>query len=194
VVGGVGAVSGRDTDRDALVVRLIDNDGRTATYVAAQLGITRQRVQQLYRRMTGRGVLDLLRAGRPARLMALVHEEPSGCWTWTGALRNGYGDTCVDGERYAHRWSYEHFVGPIPDGLTIDHLCRNKRCVNPAHLEPVAMRENILRSDSASAVNARKTHCIRGHRLPAPSVMNSRQERICRPCERIRRARRAAAA
>jgi len=110
------------------------------------------------------------------------------CWNWIGAhTSKGYG-SFWDGDKLvrAPRWSYEHFVGPIPKGLQIDHLCRNPGCVNPAHLEPVTQRENILRGVSFSAIHARKTHCKYGHRLTGSRVrilnINGRTERRCLIC------------
>ena len=86
------------------------------------------------------------------RIQACSEPEPNtGCWLWTAALKNGYGRiTMMNPKRKtaAHRVSYEAFVGPIPEGLTLDHLCRVRCCVNPAHLEPVTMRENIMRGTS----------------------------------------------
>ncbi|TSD68108.1 HNH endonuclease signature motif containing protein [Aeromicrobium piscarium] len=68
------------------------------------------------------------------------------CWQWTGNVTGRYGRLSFKGaDTQAHRWSYEHFVGPIPDGLEIDHTCENTRCVNPGHLEPVTGRENVRR-------------------------------------------------
>jgi hypothetical protein len=89
------------------------------------------------------------------------------CWEWTAyRAQNGYGQFgAVAGEspRLAHRFAYELLVGPIPSGLVIDHLCQNKGCVNPAHMRVVTQRENVMRSDALTAINARKSHCIRGH-------------------------------
>ena len=88
-----------------------------------------------------------------------------GCWEWIRSCSSGgYGHAWIDGGHiYAHRLSYEVHKGKIPDGLTIDHLCRNRKCVNPEHLEAVTRRVNNLRGTSPSAWNYRKTHCISGH-------------------------------
>lgn len=95
------------------------------------------------------------------------------CWIWTGWVNpEGYGRVVFKGKRYqAHRLVYEKLVGLIPKGLQLDHLCRNKSCVNPEHLEPVTAKENTLRGNGQSAVNLRKTHCIRGHRLDGDNLM-----------------------
>lgn len=98
------------------------------------------------------------------RFWPKVHKTET-CWNWIACIGGaGYGQF-YSGERLvgAHRWSYEHFVGPIPFGLTIDHLCRNRPCVNPQHLEPVTKRENNLRGVGSPAKNAAKIHCKRGH-------------------------------
>lgn len=88
-----------------------------------------------------------------------------GCWEWTGAKAKGYGYfRAVDGRTSrACRVIYELFVGPIPEGLTIDHLCRNKACVRLSHLEAVTMQTNLLRADGVSGRASRKTHCPQGH-------------------------------
>ena len=120
--------------------------------------------------------------GLPLRYEQKVTVLDSGCWEWTGCkIWNGYGriHQIIDGKRkmiLAHRAVYEILVGPIPEGLTLDHLCRNRSCVNPAHLEAITMRDNVLRGVGPTAINARKTHCINGHLLPA--------SRKCRECLR----------
>jgi hypothetical protein len=115
------------------------------------------------------------------------------CWLWTAScFHDGYGKFYVDGKTVrAHRTSYELFVGPIPDGLHIDHLCRTPLCVNPAHLEPVTPRENTFRSPLASPpVLLARTHCGYGHEYtPANTYVRPSGARLCRECGRLRAAR-----
>lgn len=113
------------------------------------------------------------------------------CWTWNGDLdRHGYGRffAAEFKTRSAHRIGYMLLVGPIPDGLTLDHLCRNTRCVNPDHLEPVTQRVNNARSMSPSAQHACKTHCDTGHEFTPENtytyVRGGRRVRSCRTCNR----------
>lgn len=99
----------------------------------------------------------------------LAFQEMSDCWVWTGAKsRGGYGQFRINKEVVAtHRLAYELLIGPIPDGLQLDHLCRNPSCVNPGHLEPVTMAENIRRIPTEVrqrvAEAQRRTHCPEGH-------------------------------
>ena len=107
-----------------------------------------------------------------------------GCWIWAGYIaNNGYGQHTYKGRTYkAHRLVYELLVGPIPDGLQLDHLCRVRCCVNPAHLDPVTQKENVLRGESFSAVNASKTHCCKGHPLTPDNISGNRW-RKCKICK-----------
>lgn len=93
-------------------------------------------------------------------------DEQSDCWNYTGAIhRGGYGHIGYKSARHmlAHRVSYNVFVGIIPDKMVLDHLCRNRKCVNPKHLEPVTQRQNLLRGEGIQAINAKKTKCLNGH-------------------------------
>ena len=112
-----------------------------------------------------------------------------GCWRWTGNLNgSGYGQYSAGGYNVlAHRMSYEIHVGPIPDGFTIDHLCRNHWCVNPAHFEVVTARENTLRGEGPTALNARKTHCKWGHEFTPENTYRRGNHRYCRACWARRR-------
>jgi hypothetical protein len=107
------------------------------------------------------------------------------CWLWTACTNpNGYGvigkGARIEGMLYAHRVAWELTNGPIPDGLVIDHLCRNRRCVNPTHLEVVSTQENTRRGMVAS-----KTHCVRGHSLTDARIRKN-GTRLCRKCDVIR--------
>jgi hypothetical protein len=117
-------------------------------------------------------------------------EKTDGCWEWQGKLNQGYGVVWDSGRvRQAHRFAWELLRGAIPDGLTLDHLCRNRRCVNPGHLEPVTAVENTMRGQAPHAINARKTHCVRGHAFDDENTyVRSDGARICRACVRARNA------
>jgi hypothetical protein len=113
------------------------------------------------------------------------------CWLWLGARSSGggrgprYGSFRVRDQNYkAHRYAYELLVGPIPKGLTLDHLCNVKHCVNPDHLEPVTNRENILRLETAVArQHLEATHCPKGHPYSGPNLKRrQRGWRGCRTC------------
>ena len=118
----------------------------------------------------------------PDRFWAKVHPVPlTGCWLWAGGNVRGYGHFFWAGKtRKTHRVTYEEFVGPIPDGLHIDHLCRVPQCCNPDHLEAVTCRENLLRGDTWQARNARKTNCPAGH--PYDAVHTYRRKGGGRSC------------
>lgn len=136
------------------------------------------------------------------RFMRQVEHGESGCWLWIGTkVGGGYGRIGLSG-RYvmAHRAAYEHFIGKIPAGLTIDHLCRNPSCVNPQHLEPVSQAENNARANLGWWFGSRDA-CANGHLFDEENTvirLAPTPARICRTCARERtrryRARKASAA
>jgi hypothetical protein len=122
----------------------------------------------------------------PPNMQAKIRTDTNGCWVWTGSISNrGYGQVGVEGKvRSTHRVAYEQLVGPIPAELQIDHLCRNKACCNPAHLEPVTARENTQRRPDVN-----KSHCIHGHELTELNLIvkvrpDGSEMRNCRECQR----------
>jgi hypothetical protein len=121
------------------------------------------------------------------------------CWRWQGHLSKGYGRIHFTPSKktQAHRYSYMLAGGVIPEGQQIDHLCRNQWCVNPAHLEPVTNRVNMLRGESPPAIVRRTGRCKRGHEMTPENTLTVRtrpNERTCRACrDMLRNARRAAA-
>ena len=141
------------------------------------------------------------------RFFASLTAQPDGCWMWTGTLNDGgYGMFAVGGTNLrAHRWAYERFVGPIPAGLQIDHLCHDpdachggitcphRRCVNPAHLRPVTSQENTRRANSVARANTAKTHCPQGHPYAGDNLrvfdLGTTRKRHCRTCDSGRRGR-----
>ncbi len=125
--------------------------------------------------------------------------ERGDCWEWAASLNHGYGQFwIIEAGRpvAAHRVAYEMIVGPIPEGLQIDHLCRNRACVNPSHMQPVTRRENLIRGEGFAGVNERKTHCLRGHEYIESNTIWWRGKRKCRSCEndaqRLRKAKKRA--
>lgn len=120
------------------------------------------------------------------RIKARIAVALDGCWEWTGHLSRGYAVFSLKNRpvRVA-RASYEAFVGPIPEGLTIDHLCRNTRCVNPEHLEPVTRGENTLRGETVTAKNSRARACPKGHPYNEENTYRKRGRRMCRACRRL---------
>lgn len=131
---------------------------------------------------------DLLPEERPWAYVTC--DTATHCWPWQGALdRHGYGKITMRGVRYkAHQYFLSSAGVQIPSGMVIDHLCRVRHCVNPAHMEVVTVKTNTLRGQGLAGINARKTHCPAGH-VYGWSVGQNR--RVCRPCrleqQRIRR-------
>lgn len=125
-----------------------------------------------------------------ARFEAKINRSGD-CWLWTGAVQSsGYGSFGHGGRTYlAHRVSYELHVGPIADGLTIDHLCRQRLCVRPDHLEPVALAENVRRGGRALRTECPSGHLFAGDNLIVKARADGRTERRCRACQyRMQRA------
>ena len=124
-----------------------------------------------------------------ARFWTKVTVDPdSNCWLWTGALNSrGYGQWAVEGvSKSIHRLTYEAFRGDIPEGLTIDHLCRVKHCCNPWHMEVVTVAVNNQRKVGAGSPSA--THCLRGHEYtPENTAHNGAGNRYCRTCNNARK-------
>ncbi len=123
--------------------------------------------------------------------MKVNKNGPNGCWLWIAHKNKaGYGrlharNTYID---LAHRFAYEQIKGPIPEGFTLDHLCRNRACVNPAHLEPVTRKDNVLRGIGHAAQNAKKTHCLRGHPFDLFNTSYGPDgDRTCRKCGALRK-------
>lgn len=134
---------------------------------------------------------DQLKPSQRARFWSRVDRGTyDRCWPWKGSLASaGYGYISFDNHRFrAHRIAYELVKGEIPDGLVIDHLCRNRACCNPAHLEAVSNRTNVLRGVGPSAEAAVKTHCSSGHSLldDGDVYIDADGHRNCRVCRRIR--------
>lgn len=129
----------------------------------------------------------LFKSTLPLRFWSKVYADPSGCWLWLASRdRDGYGrffETNIRLHKRAHRVAYEDVVGPIPIGLSIDHLCRNTPCVNPRHLEPVTNQVNSLRGNTFAARFAGKSHCPRGHPYDLFNTqLTKRGYRQCRTC------------
>lgn len=133
-------------------------------------------------------------AEREAWLATVQRIMPDDCWNWPGKRKGpGYAMVYVRGvgAKPVHRVIYERVKGPIPSGLILDHLCRNPRCCNPDHLEPVTQRENVMRGRGITAAFARQTHCIHGHLLDEanthvypPSPKHQYPHWRCRECGR----------
>jgi hypothetical protein len=176
-----------------LIRKLYAEDCYDGAEVAARAGVTVTVVYGTLKRMN----IPRRAAGKrhtpPAdRFWGFVQKHPDGCWNWIGCLNAyGYGQfvPIAGDQRPAHRYSYELLVGPIGPGLQIDHLCRNRRCVNPSHLEPVSSAVNNARGLSPSAINGRKTHCTKGHLFDETNTYTYTRgsgsvHRSCRTCRR----------
>ena len=127
------------------------------------------------------------------RILARIRIDPSNqCWNWIGALDDkGYGLLSVNGKtQRAYRTLYQEMVGIVPKGLTLDHLCRNRLCVNPVHLEVVTYQTNILRGNGLAAQEAKRTHCPRGHEYTEENTHYGKTRqgigRWCRQCDKER--------
>ena len=110
------------------------------------------------------------------------------CWVYNGAKRKGYGLIRVNGtQQTVHCVLYEIMSAPIPTGYVLDHLCKNKGCVNPAHLQPVTSRENTMRGNGPTALRAKQTHCKNGHELSGDNLIARKDaRRVCKTCNRER--------
>ncbi|MCC6192287.1 MAG: HNH endonuclease [Anaerolineales bacterium] len=138
-------------------------------------------------------------SSRPDPFAGKYSVQPNGCWVWQRAIQSrGYGSVWRQGRSHlAHRLSYQLSVGAIPAGYDVHHTCRNRRCVNPAHLELQRHPEHSALAENPLTRNIHKTHCKRGHALAGANlVVDSRGRRQCRTCindrQRARRAARAA--
>lgn len=130
----------------------------------------------------------------PSELFWAKVEKTETCWNWTAATRSGYGifrerrAKNVEVPWLAHRFAYTEDRGEIPEGLVLDHLCRNPRCVNPGHLEAVTQRENIIRGESPGARATRTNTCKRGHEFTPENTMHTGLGRSCITCRRLAKA------
>jgi len=140
--------------------------------------------------MGSRGPKIGFRGSETFRFWSRVKILDNGCWEWQGGKnKDGYGTFSLEavngvrGRKLAHVYAYEKSIGPFPHGLISDHLCRNHACVNPLHIEPVTLGENVLRGEGFAAVNKKKTHCPRGHPYSRDNLKITKLgHRLCRAC------------
>ncbi len=155
-------------------------------------GYCHSHVTQLRR---GEPLSSLLSWGRSVKERAFAVrkiDDVTGCWVWDAPLNDkGYGSIQANRKvTTVHLAFWRETVGPVPDGLELDHLCRNRACFNPAHLEPVTGRVNVLRGINPAAVNARKTHCSNGHPFDEANTRRRANRRVCIACQAATNARR----
>lgn len=137
------------------------------------------------KRLTRQELMELWGEGLEKRFMSkVIRNYANGCWEWSACLHNaGYGIIGIRNKMYlAHRVSYQVLKGEIPAPLDLDHLCRNRKCCNPDHLEAVTRRVNLLRGTTIPAANAAKTHCPRGHPYTTENTLIKPTGRDCRLC------------
>lgn len=149
-----------------------------------------------YYRWYRTGSTDDPRRSPEQRFFARIDRLPSDCWQWDSAFTHGYGKFFANGRHHlVHRWSYEHFIGPIPEGLTVDHrchdehagcaggpICPHRRCVNPQHLKLTTGPANASRS-----VKSWQTHCKRGHEFTEVNTYRANGRRTCITCRTARK-------
>ena len=106
------------------------------------------------------------------------------CWEWQGGIKmDGYGSFYWNKKQYpSHRIAYQILRGNVPEGLELGHLCRNRKCCNPEHLEPVTHHQNLMRGNTIIAINSRKTHCPQGHPYNGDNLIIKHGSRVCRIC------------
>jgi hypothetical protein len=169
---------------DTALILELSRGGMTDEAIAAQVGLTRSAVSYRLRRL---GVKLGRRTTDEQRFWRFV-EKTASCWEWRGARNpEGYGQFHRRNKQVrAHRFAYELLVGPIPEGLVIDHLCRNHGCVNPAHLEAVTVHENMVRGEGPAADNETRSHCTNGHEFTTENTYSWKGYRHCRACARER--------
>lgn len=134
-----------------------------------------------------------MRRPEAVRFWEKVHVRGRGdCWIWQATRdQNGYGMFKAEHSTRAHQWSYRNLVGPVPEGFVLDHLCRTRSCVNPAHLEPVTSQENLARGWGRRLRNGMANECINGHPYTPENtyIHPTSDQKICRTCSGESRAR-----